>query len=201
MIAKTLAVLMLALPLESLAETISEVRHSPNNGGFRIVLDWSDQVPNYELESGAGGSVLWLKTVTRISAPFPEKIYGWTGTAGYDSGLYRITFPASDGRVSVFSLARSAEKGPRLVIDVTKDDVSKIPVTNDRLVVPLKRSVSVSDAAIVEMSSIKEMEQFLAQVERLVSTGDLTRSEGHRLAKEKLGLMLDRFTRELELNP
>lgn len=195
-------ILLISLPMVAVAETISSVRHSQKPNGFRIVLDWADQIPSYELEPVTGGSVLWLKTVTRASAPFPEMINGWSGKAGYESGLYRVTFPASDGQVSVFSLAGSNGKEPRLVIDVVRgeSDSQQQSVVQKKPITPLKNDVAPSKAALIGAASIRNMERFLDEVEQRVAAGEISAEEGYQLAQKHRAAMLNILKRELDSN-
>lgn len=193
-------VVLASLPVIATAETISSVRHSQKPNGFRIVLDWADKIPDYEVESIEDGSVLWLKTVTRASAPFPERIKGWSGNAGYESGLYRITFPATDGGLSIFTLAGSDGKQPRLVVDVLNDGSGKpsAAVTQRQLITPMKEDVAPSRAALIGAASIRNMERFLNEIEQKVAAGEISAEEGYLMAQEHRATMLNILKRELE---
>jgi len=182
------------------AETIGGVRHSQKPNGFRVVLDWADKIPRYGIEAVDGGSILWLKTVSRASAPFPARIEGWSGDAGYESGLYRITFPKSDGTISVFSLAGADGKQPRLVIDVVRGQPSKPQqaVMQKQPVTPLKTDIAPSKAALIGAASIRNMERFLDEVEQRVAAGEISAEEGYLLAQKHRAAMLNILKRQLE---
>ena len=194
----TLAVSIL-FSVESYAETIGGVRHSQKPNGFRVVLDWADKIPRYEIEAVDGGSILWLKTVSRASAPFPAQIEGWSGDAGYESGLYRITFPKSDGTISVFSLAGADGKQPRLVIDVVRGqpDKPQQAVMQKQQVTPLKTDIAPSKAALIGAASIRNMERFLDEVEQRVAAGEISAEEGYLLAQKHRAAMLNILKRQL----
>ena len=189
----------LLYPSLVVAETISAVRHSQKPNGFRIVLDWSDQIPKYELETVNDGSILWLKTVTRASAPFPERIDGWSGDAGYQSGLYRVTFPTADGAVSVFSLEGSDGKNPRLVVDVVRGQktANQAPVVKKKPISPMKTDLSPSKAALIGAASIRNMERFLDDIEQRVAAGEISAEDGYQLAQQHRQNMLKILKREL----
>ena len=193
-------VAILLYPSFVVAETISAVRHSQKPNGFRVVLDWSDQIPKYELETVNGGSILWLKTVSRASDPFPAQIKGWSGDAGYESGLYRITFPKSDGTISVFSLAGADGKQPRLVIDVVRGQSGEPQqaVMQKQPVTPLKTDIAPSKAALIGAASIRNMERFLNEIEQKVAAGEISAEEGYLLAQKHRAAMLNILKRELE---
>ena len=182
------------------AETISGVRHSQKPNGFRVVFDWADQIPKYEIETVEGGSVLWLKTVSRTSAPFPTTIKGWSGNAGYESGLYRITFAASDGKISVFSLAGADGKQPRLVIDLVRGQPNKPQqaVVQKQPITPSKNDIAPSKAALIGAASIRNMERFLNEIEQKVAAGEISAEEGYLLAQKHRAAMLNILKRELE---
>ena len=184
----------------SYAETIGGVRHSQKPNGFRVVLDWADKIPNYEIEAVDGGSILWLKTVSRASAPFPAQIKGWSGDAGYESGLYRITFPKSDGTISVFSLAGADGKQPRLVIDLVRGqpDKPQQAVMQKQPVTPLKTDIAPSKAALIGAASIRNMERFLNEIEQKVAAGEISAEEAYLLAQKHRAAMLNILKRELE---
>ena len=193
-------VAILLYPSFVVAETISAVRHSQKPNGFRVVLDWSDQIPKYELETVNGGSILWLKTVSRTSASFPAQIKGWSGDAGYESGLYRITFPKSDGTISVFSLAGADGKQPRLVIDMVRGqpDKPQQAVMQKQPVTPLKTDIAPSKAALIGAASIRNMERFLNEIEHGVAAGEISAEDGYLLAQKHRAAMLNILKRELE---
>ena len=182
-----------------LAETISAVRHSQKPNGFRVVLDWSDQIPNYELEPVNGGSILWLKTVTRVSAPFPERIEGWTGIAGYQSGFYRVTFPKADGAVSVFSLEGGDGKEPRMVIDVIRghEAANQAPTVRKKPIASMKTDLAPSKASLIGAASIQNMERFLGDIEQRVAAGEVSPEDGYQLAQKYRQKMLTIFKRQL----
>ena len=189
----------LLYPSLVVAETISAVRHSQKPNGFRIVLDWSDQIPKYELETVNDGSILWLKTVTRASAPFPERIDGWSGDAGYQSGLYRVTFPKADGAVSVFSLEGSDGKDPRLVVDVVRgaETANQAQVVQKKPITPMKTDLAPSKAALIGAASIRNMERFLDDIEQRVAAGEISAEDGYQLAQQHRQNMLRILKREL----
>ena len=193
-------VAILLYPSFVVAETISAVRHSQKPNGFRVVLDWSDQIPKYELETVNGGSILWLKTVTRASAPFPERIDGWTGNAGYQSGLYRVTFPKADGAVSVFSLEGSDGKDPRLVVDVVRgqEAANRAPVVQKKPITPMKTDLAPSKAALIGAASIRNMERFLDDIEQRVAAGEISAEDGYQLAQQHRQNMLTILKRQLD---
>lgn len=192
-------VAILLCPSFVVAETISAVRHSQKPNGFRIVFDWADQIPKYELEIVEDNSVLWLKTVTRASAPFPERIDGWTGNAGYQSGLYRVTFPKADGAVSVFSLEGSDGKDPRLVIDVVRgqETANQAPMVQKKPITPMKTDLAPSKAALIGAASIRNMERFLDDIEQRVAAGEISAEDGYQLAQQHRQNMLTILKRQL----
>jgi len=197
MIRVLLVVTIVLYPSILAAETISSVRHSQNLNGFRVVIDWSDRVPNYDLETEAGEAVLWLKTVTRISAQFPKFIEGWSGEAGYQSGLYRITFPKIDGIVSVFAIDRTDQQDPRLVIDVVRDQ--KLTEPNQ---VSSKRSNQVLEASrpgdeSISAQSIRSMEKFLARIEARVASGEISPEYGYQLAQRYRQELIEALHRQI----
>lgn len=201
MIRALLVMSLVLFPSILSAETMSSVRHSQKPNGFRVVIDWADRVPDYDLETEGSETVLWLNTVTRISAQFPEFIEGWSGEAGYQSGLYRITFPNIDGIVSVFSIDRTDHKEPRLVIDVVRDpkhtESKQVISQKTNQVVEIPRSMTESIGA----QTIRSMEKFLARIEERVAAGEISPEYGYQLAQKYRQEMLEELRRQINPSP
>lgn len=191
----TVFAFLLAVPEVALSETISKISHAHTDQYVQIVLEWSDKVAAYDLESVDEGSILWLKTVSRMSVPFPDSLAGWTGRAGYSSGLFRVTFPKTDGAVSVDSLAATQDQSPQLIITIHKKPFAEARLDHDEDSQARHQETTVID----DHETVVELNQFLKHIESRVARGEMSVDEGYRLVKqysERLVLKAQKITLE-----